>query len=194
MAKIGMRWPIVAKIKDYTEGQAIEYEKGVFMGKAISASLTWDKSESKLYADDALAESDEVITGGSLTIGVDQVSYDGRTVALGQSVEIKEDGLGKYKVTGTAAPYVGVGFVSETRISGKTAYRAEWIHRVQFSLQGESLQTRGENINWQTEKLDGNILAAMTDTDVTNDFIDVEDMETAAAALEWLKAKAGGME
>lgn len=193
MAKIGLRWPVVAEIKSYIEGQAIEYATGVSMGKAISANLTWNKSTSKLYADDALAESDEVITGGSLTMGVDQVSYDGRMVALGQDVELKEDGLGKYKITGAAAPYVGVGFVTETRISGKTAFRAYWLYRVQFSLQGESLQTRGESVDFQTETLDGNILAAMTGADATNDFVDVEDLATADAALAWIKAKAGGM-
>ena len=194
MAKIGLRWPVVAKIKNYTAGQAIEYEKGVLMGKAISANLAWNKSKSELYADDALAESDEVITGGSLTMGVDQVSYEGREVALGQAVEIKDNGLGKYKITGIAAPYVGVGFVTETRIDEQRAYRAMWIHRVQFALQGETLQTRGENVSYQTETLDGSILAAMTGAEATNDFIDVEDMASAAEALAWLKNKAGNMD
>ena len=73
MAEIGMLYPVWAEMA--TEST---YGTGMVMGKAVSANLNWQKEDNELYGDDAVAETDQSITGYTLDL---------TTTALAEGVE-----------------------------------------------------------------------------------------------------------
>ena len=57
MAMVGMLHPVAAKIATEVEGQALTYDAGMVVGKAISANITFNRNDNPLYADDAVADA-----------------------------------------------------------------------------------------------------------------------------------------
>lgn len=191
MAYIGMQHVVGAKITTETDGSAIVYGTGMVLGKAISGNITWNRSDNPLYADDAIAENDNGITGGKLELGMDDLTDEAMAYALGES---KTTGTGGtpdvYETTDAAAPYMGVGYVRVRRKSGVTTYQANWIHKAQFGLQNEESQTKGETIEWQTPTLNGTLFGVKNDATLATKYRERTTFETLAAAVAWLDAKA----
>ena len=73
---------------------------------------------------------------------------------------------------------------------GVYKYTANWIHKMQFALSGESAKTKGETIEWQTETATGDIMGAAIDDSGVPAFMDQVEFETAAQAMAWLDEKA----
>lgn len=195
MAFVGMKHVIAAPIKTETSGQAVTYDTGVVIGAAISATLSITRNSEGLYADDALKESDNSVTGGTIDINIDDVSDDAAEKILGIQ---KTAGSGNeetgtptvYHETGDAAPYCGVGYYRVKRLNGVDSYRAYWYHKVQLALTNETANTKAGSITWQTPTLSGNIMAVVNDSTGKNKFRDYADFATEAKAVSWLDTKA----
>ena len=65
MAKIGLKYPVYAPATE--EGSTITYGTGAVLAKAISANISIENNDVKLYADDAIAESDNSFASGTVT-------------------------------------------------------------------------------------------------------------------------------
>lgn len=190
MAYVGLKYAVFAPITKETRGQELEYGSGVVVGKMISADISYNRNTTPLYADDAEAENDNSITGGSITIGVDDVSDEAELAMLGM---VEESGTGTGKVrreVGDATPYGGFGYVRVKRKGGVTSYRAYWIHKTQLGISTESAATKAESINWQTPTLTGPIMAVVNHADGKNDFRDYESFTKEADAIAWVNARA----
>ena len=114
MAFIGMRHVVAAKVATETPGQALTYDAGMVVGKAIQGNLTWNRNDNPLYADDAIAENDNGVTGGSIELGTDDLLDAVRAYLLGDEVVTVGSGTSKtteYETTDEPAPYVGFGYV-----------------------------------------------------------------------------------
>ena len=68
-----------------------------------------------------------------------------------------------YEDADVAGPHGGFGYIRVKRKKGVTSFEAYWIHDCQFVLTEETSVTRGENIEWQTPKLEGTIFGADLD-------------------------------
>lgn len=194
MAYIGMLHPVVAKIQTETEGQALVYEAGMVVGKAISGNLTWDRMDNPLYADDSLAEDDNSLTGGTLELGTDDLLDSVRAYMLGleaMPTELNSTAPTEYETTDEAAPYVGCGYIRVRRKSGVTSYQAIWFHKIQFGETNENSQTKGQNIEWQTPTLTGRIMGVRNDSTGKARYRRHVTFDTLSAALSWLNTKAG---
>ena len=55
MAFVGMKHPVWAPIREEIEGQPVVYDTGLVIGEAISADVTFTRSNNPLYADDKLS-------------------------------------------------------------------------------------------------------------------------------------------
>lgn len=190
MAFTGLQYAVVAAITAETEGSAITYGTGKVLGRMISANISWTRNDNPLYADDAIAENDNGVTGGTIELNVDDISDDGRVYVLGET-EVTVTGGTEYETTEAPAPYVGVGFLRVKRKAGVTSYIAEWVHKVQFGMDSEEAQTKGESIEWQTPTLNGKIFAVRNDSSLVNHYRRTATFETLAAAKAWLDDKAG---
>lgn len=192
MAYIGMQHVVGATITTETEGSPIVYGTGMVLGKAISGNITWNRSDKPLYADDAIAENDNGITGGELELGVDDLTDEAMAYALG---ETKQTGTQQgdpdvYETTDASAPYMGVGYVRVRRKAGVTTYQTVWIHKTQFGLQNEEAQAKGETIEWQTPTLNGTIFGVKNDATLTTKYRERATFATLNGAVAWLDGKA----
>ena len=74
MATIGMRYVVAAPISTES-GATITYGTKQNM-KAIEASLNWERDDGKMYADDAVCETDGSVIGYTLDTTVDNMTDD----------------------------------------------------------------------------------------------------------------------
>ena len=83
MAYIGMRSPIAAVISSHTDGSAISYNTGFVVGKAVEASINFDKNDNPDYGDDVIVDNDTGLNGYSGTMDVSMLSAEVRAKLLG---------------------------------------------------------------------------------------------------------------
>lgn len=185
MAFVGLKYAVFAPEESHTEGSAIVYKKGVVVGKMIGADVTLTRNSEGLYADDALAESDNSITGGTITITVDDISPEAQVAIFGV-VKSGSNGSEIYREKGNSTPYGGLGYVRERRKDGKTSYVGFWIHRTQLAIASESAQTRAGTTTYQTPQVTGNIMGVKLDADGDNYYRDFKVADDFATVKTWL--------
>ena len=194
MAFIGMRHVVAAKVATETAGQALTYNAGMVVAKAIQGNLTWNRNDNPLYADDAIAENDNGATGGSIELGVDDLLDTVRAYLMGDEAVTVGTGSAattEYETTDEPAPYVGFGYI-RVRLKGSvTSYQALWYHKAQFAENSEQAQTKGDTITWQTPTLTGRIMGVQNDASGKIRYRRRATFETLADAVAWLNAKAG---
>lgn len=181
MASVGVKHIVYAKATE--SGKTISYSEGKVMAEAMKVDVKWDKAGGELYADDHLSESDDSVTGGKVTYGVNDLSLENQAGVLGHTYT-EEDGL--VEADSDTAPYVGSGFYGKKILHGIVSWVAMWICKVQFSQPDESLETKGKTTKFSTPSIEGKIMQASD-----GKFRIIKEFTTEAEALAWVDAKAG---
>ena len=194
MAMIGMRHVVAAAFPaDYTEGAVPSYSSGFDVGGAISANLTKNRNTNgDLYYDDALGESDQGLISLGLELGVDDLS------------EEVLDKMGILKAVSTGSPLVttyyetsanptplGIGYMRVRQKNGTVKYQAIWIYKMQFTMDSEQAQTKGESIQWQTPTVNGKGFGLNIDSGNDLSFREIRTFDSATDAASYLDTKAG---
>lgn len=186
MAKIGLSKPYYAK---YSETDHT-YSDGGLLGKAVSMTITPDDaSDNKLYADNGIAENEVTISGGELTIVVDDLSPDVIHDAWGVPSETIST-----PITGTVLtygnnqeiPYLGIGGVVKRRKSGTTSYVGVVITKCKLKNPVDELATQEEEIEWGTQEIEGTFMRDDTTNEVWKKIC---YCSTEADAVTWVKAQ-----
>lgn len=182
MAKIGLnnfRYSVLTEAANGTPS----YAGAVKPAKAVSCNVSVNNNDAKLYADDALAESDTSFSNGTVTMGIDEddlttmAALLGHTITGGEIVRNAED----------VAPYVGLGRVVTKMIGGNYKYKVEILYKVKFAEPSQENTTKGESIEFGTTEIEGTIAAlANGDWSKAKQFDDKDDaiayLESAFAA------------
>ena len=63
---VGMVYPVYAPVATYTAGTSITYGNGAVIAEARAATVSWERSDSEFYGDDALLDTDNGVTGYSI--------------------------------------------------------------------------------------------------------------------------------
>ena len=154
MAKIGLnnfRYSVLTEATDGTPS----YAGAVKPAKAISCNVSIENNDAKLFADDALAESDTSFAGGSVTMGIDEddlttmAALLGHTISDGEIVRNAED----------VAPYVGLGRIVTKMVGGAYKYKVEILYKVKFAEPSQENNTKGESIEFATTEIEGTVNA-----------------------------------
>lgn len=192
MPKVGMRHVVAAPIDTTKEtaNQPLTYKSGLVVTRAVAAEVTYERSENKYYADDVLAESDNGAASGTISITGSEFLPAARVALFGVK-SVEADGKTIYRTTSEPSPYIGLGYVTVRIYKGVYHYVANWIHKMQFALSGESARTKGETIEWQDETATGDIMGVAIDETGVPAFMDQVEFDKAADAEAWLDAKAG---
>ena len=178
MAKIGLtnfRYSVLTEAADGTPS----YAGAVKPAKAVSCNVSVENNDAKLYADDALAESDTSFAGGSVTMGIDEddlttmAALLGHTISSGEIVRNAED----------AAPYVGLGRIVTKMIGGQYKYKVEILYKVKFAEPSQENNTKGESIEFGTTEIEGTI-AALAD----GNWSKAKQFDTKEAAVAYLES------
>ncbi len=182
MASIGLKFPVVALYDDSAETPT--YKQGMVMAKAIKVDLKWTKNDAELYADNALDEADTSITGGTETLGINDLTYEVQALILGHKYdqENKELTVSESDIS----PYVGHGFYGNVKRGGVEKFRAVWLNKMMYSEPDESLETKGEKTSFTTPSIEGKIMKDKKGRIKVETIVDTE-----AEAIAWLKKKAG---
>lgn len=165
MALVGLSKPKFALYS--ANGNAVTYSGGGTIAKAISANLEIETTEdNNLYADNAIAETDRQFTGGTITLGTDDLSHDVSAAILGLKMQalttiqgITDVGVKELIFDNTQeTPYLGIGFIRKRIRNGATLWEGVVLTKVMFSVPSESAETQGESIEWQTPEVSGTIM------------------------------------
>lgn len=180
MAKTGLKHPVCAIYSEIT-GSPV-YTSGVIIGKAIKSNLKWNKNDVKLNADDNVAERDNSVIGGTLTVSTDDLSYAVRAMLFGHTYS-----NGKLVVSeNDVAPYVGYGVYGKTVRDGVIKWRATFVPKVMFGVPDDETETRGEKTQFQTPTIEGEVMK-----DINGQFFYEELFDTEAEAIAYLDGLVG---
>lgn len=183
MAFVGMRYVVFAPIENEAPGQAIEYGEGVVVGHAIGATVNITRNSEDLYGDDMLIESDNSIVGGTVDMTVDDMTDEVTAVMLGH---VKGENATQYYEEDKPSPYGGLGYIRVRRKSGKTAFQATWLYKVQMAVATETSATKTESTTWQTASLTGKMMGVKNNAEGATRFRERETFDTEKAATDWL--------
>lgn len=191
MSKIGMQYLVYAPITSYTEGSAITYGSGKKLMKAVRADVSLERSDNDLYADDAVAESDNGLTGYKMTIEGDQLPADALVPVLGEKAVTSSGAtVTCYQVKDGASPVVGVGYMRVLKVNNVKSYEGFWYHRVMLSITDNNDKTKPKTVEWGTYTLNGKGLGALIDTSGETAYYDHMPFDTYAEAKAWLNSRA----
>ena len=153
MAKIGLnnlKFGVLSEV-----GETVTYGAMQSLGKAVSANVSITSNSAVLYADDAIAETDNTFSAGTITLTVDD---DGDTVfapLLGH--EIDSDSGVMIRNKNDVAPYVGVGRIINKMKNGARLFKVEFLSKVKFSEPSQESNTHGETTEFGTPQIEGTI-------------------------------------
>ena len=151
-------------------------------GKAVSAKVDVSNNDAKLYADDALAESDSSFQSGKVTLGVADDDMSVFAEILGH--KIAEPGGEMTRNADDAAPYIGLGRVITKLVNNKHVYKGEFLFKVKFSEPSQEDETKGESVDFKTPEIEG-VASALAN----GNWSASQTFDTKAAAVEWVKGK-----
>jgi phi13 family phage major tail protein len=185
MAQIGLKYLICSKLTE-TETEAT-YTGGKIMAYAIKVDMSIEVNEGVLRGDDRIIENVKEFKSGKLTLNGDHLDYETRALILGHTLTTIDPGTNK-KMTAKGSDdgaFVGVGFYATSIKNNIRGFRAIWLTKVKFGVPSESMETRGEAINFQTPTIEGTIL-----TNVLDVWKEEATFPTEAEAKTWLNTMA----
>lgn len=182
MKKIGLKYPVYALYADSTGAPV--YTAGAVIAKAMSASISINKNNAILYADDDIDEIDQSFISGTETLGLNEFPLEVQSVLLGHKLD--EDTGEMVANENDIAPYVGHGFYGKIKRNKEYKWRAIWFHKMQFGEPNDETETQGESVSFQTPEIGGMIMK-----DIKGDWKSENVLDTEEEAITWLNTKAG---
>lgn len=164
MATIGVSKPYYGIYSN--TGTTVSYSNGGVMGKLTEINIEIsDTGDNNLYADNAIAESERLFAGGTLTLKPDELEQAISKALLGVKESALEtlEGISDTSVKeliyddDQVTPNVGVGFIIKKQVSGALRWRALVLTKVMFSIPADAATTQGESIEWQVPELSATI-------------------------------------
>lgn len=147
MAKKGIEYVVFGKLQN--DGS---YKDGKRLSPAAAFNGTPTKSNVKDYGDNRVTETDNSVTGGTLSVELNNDEDEIYTYLLGS----KQSGEGEEIISNVndEAPFVGVGAIGK---SG-SKYVAKFYNKVQFSEPNDENATKQENTTFNHITLEGEII------------------------------------
>ena len=191
MAKIGLKCLTYAPYTSGGEGSSISYGTGVQLNDyMIRADVNEERNDAKFYADDHKIDSENSMTGATLSLELANMTDALEQAFLGYKAESTASGA-DLLITDAAAGFVGIGFYRKERYKGTVTYKCYWFYKVQFSKDGDSTQTKGESVDFQTETLSGDALGVQLTSGGDTLYYCICRKSSESDAIAWLKTKGG---
>ena len=186
MARIGLKGLTYAQ-QSGGNASAMSYSSGKMVADMmIKADVSITRDNVKQSADNHVVERVNGMNGGTITLELAKLPDTQKTDLLGYAVS-----SGVLTVTDTEAPYVGFGYITCEVIACVRSYVAYWFYKVQFGLDNDNAETKGETTNFQSATISGEILGVTTSASSAVQFYATKTESTEAAARTWLNGQAG---
>lgn len=184
MARIGLNSFRYSKLTEAQDGTP-SYAGALTPGKAISCNVSITNNDVKLYADDALAESDTSFSGGTVTMTVDNADLTTLSNLLGHTLSDTTPAV-MTRNSNDTAPYVGLGRIIMMMVNNVVSYKVEFLYKVKFSEPSQDETTKGETVEFGTTELQGTIAQL-----ASGKWSDTAVFTTKADALTYLEGLLG---
>lgn len=189
-ANVGMRYPVYAPVSAYVPGTSITYGNGGVIAEAVSASVNWNRADSRFYGDDVELDSDNGVLGYTISFEPSGLNDTARAALLGETLATSD-----YEINDSAAPDIGFGYirVMRTKSAGVavTKYEGWWFRKLKFAISSEETRTKENGIEWRVPTLEGAGAGVSLDDSGKLKFAIHRTFDTEAAAKSWLNSLAG---
>ena len=175
MAQVGLKHLYYAVMTIGTGG-AETYGTPKKIGNAVSVDISPSIDTVSLYGDDMAVATDINFKEVTVTIETTDIPLEDQAALLGHTYS---DKALTAKMTDTA-PYVGLMFESQKHDGG---IRCVKLMKGKFAPSQESIETKGENINYQVPSLEGTFVAAADGT-----WKKIKDFEKDADTANWYES------
>lgn len=151
MAKKGIEYAVFGILNE-TAGT---YSNGKYLSPVAAFNGNPAKSNVKDYGDNRVVETDNSVTGGTLSVEFNQDQEDIYIMLLGHSLETVGSGEVPAVLynTNDVAPFVGAGAIGWS----ESDYVAKFYKKVQFSEPNDENSTKQENVTFNHVTLEGEI-------------------------------------
>lgn len=184
MAKVGLEYARIAVLHENSAETTPSYSDCIKLGAAVKFDCKVNLSKATLFADNRLQESRAKFKDGTLSVDIDDLLDEARTLMLGHTVDKTTSEV--ISNAGDKSPYMGFGIVGTVERGGVTKHRAIWFCKVQFEEPSESGETEGETFKYNTTSVSGTIFTLKNgDYKYDRTFDDIEE------AKAYINEKAG---
>ena len=174
MSKKGIEYAVFGLLNETTG----TYSNGKYMSPVAAFNGNPTKSNVKDYGDNRCVETDNSVTGGTLSVEFNHDQEDIYLMLLGHS---KSDGVINYNAN-DIAPFVGAGAVGQS----EGEWVAKFFKKVQFSEPNDENSTKQENTTFNHVTVEGEIFALEN-----GDWKETKRFTTKQEAKDWLNSKVG---
>lgn len=179
MAKLGFEYVAAGKLDEATG----KYSGGRHLGEAATFNVTVSANDVKDYGDNHAVLTDTSVTGGTVSIELNDMLEELNAFLLGHTYEEETKNLICKK--DDIAPYLGLGAVG---ISKKAGYRyiAKFYKKVQFREPNDENATQTDTVTPAHTTLEGNMFVPEN-----NIWKEQQTFDTLDEAKKWLNGKLG---
>lgn len=159
MAVIGVQHAVASPITKYNDSAMPTYGEGFIVSRLTKIDDNLEYNDNSAYSDNAIEETDKSFSKGTITFGTYGLGktikerYQVRAKLFGETVSEEELITGANDIS----QHVGFGYIKTERSSNVDYYIARWYFDTQFAPPSESVETKGESINFQTQDVEGTI-------------------------------------
>ena len=176
----------------------ISYTSPQQIGDAMTANIELRYAEGRLYAESTLAEYMRKAVGGTISLGVKYIKSSAQQLLFGSRTKTRSVTYTPSGGTATTISvsgltiggqdegvYVGVAFYAPDMVDGVKKYTCVLVRKALFGPPSMSLQTAGENIQFNTPTTSGEFLA---DDSSTQELLETAIVDDEQAAIAWVAA------
>ena len=181
MAKVGFEYVAAAKLNDaVSTSKAIAvYTEGREIGPAANFNGTPTSSDVKDFGDDRTLETDTSVTGGTLSLELNEPTMENEAWILGHNYEDTSGGM--LRNVNDIAPYLGIGCVGKSKRNGALVFRAKIYLKTQFRVPNDENATKQDQVTFGHTTMEGNIFQLKN-----GDWKDEKEFDTLEDAKEYI--------
>lgn len=150
MAKTGFLYACAGELKE--DGT---YQKGRYLGPSATLSITVTSADAKDYGDNRVVETDTSVTGGTVSLELNEMLNELNAFLLGHSVD-EQTGEVAFSQD-DIAPFVGLGAIGTSQRNKANKYIGKFYKKVQFKEPNDENATKQDNVSFTHSTLEGNM-------------------------------------
>lgn len=182
MARYGARnakWaPFAAEKPDEDAAKLPSYQAAKTFGQLNKVTDSLNFNEGSMHGDDAIILYEKKFKDGTVDAESVYIPLTDAATMLGAKADA-ENGLSH--TADDSPPYIGYGFTTQHLSKNKNYFQAVFYPKLKASPSSETYETRGDNINFATDKLSFHI-----ETPLCRIYKIVKDFDTEAAATAFI--------
>jgi len=180
MAKTGLEYVVLGDLNE-ADGT---YSNGFYLGPTSTFNGSPATSDVKDYGDDRAVETDNSVTGGTVSVELNEMVNEHYARMLGHEHDKTKDSV-KCNAN-DVAPFLGIGAVGKSKADNRNKYTVKFYHKAQFKEPNDENATKQESVTFAHTTLEGNLF-----TLENGDWKEVRGFDELDAAKAWLNEKVG---